>query len=91
MNLTAVGQVTRAWGFLVLLTLLNLAAGHSGLSGLAANGLILVAAYAKGRWMLMEFLKLRNVPNGWQILFLCWLSLVTFVSWAAAAIPLLRG
>jgi hypothetical protein len=58
---------------------------------LAANGVVLVAAFAKGRWMLMDFLKLRHVPSGWRALFLCWLALVTLVPWAAAAIPLLRG
>jgi len=88
---TAARQVTRAWGILVLLTLLSLAASHSGLAGLMVNGLILAAAFAKGRWMLMDFLKLRGVPPGWRGLFLCWLGLVTAIPWAAAAIPLLRG
>jgi hypothetical protein len=84
-------RVTRAWGILVLLTLVSVAAGYSGLMGLAANGLILAAAFAKGRWMLMDFLKLRTAPAGWRTLFLCWLTLVTLVPWAATAIPLLRG
>ena len=91
MKRTASRRVTHAWGLLVVLTLLSLAAGHSGWPGLAANGLILAAAFVKGRWMLMDFLKLRGVPVGWQTLFLCWLGLVTVISWATAAFPLLRG
>lgn len=82
-------QVTRAWGALVLLTLLSLAASHSGLAGLTVNGLILAAAFAKGRWMLMDFLKLRDVPSGWRALFLCWLGLVTVIPWSTAAFRLL--
>jgi hypothetical protein len=91
MKRTAARRVTHAWGLLVVLTLLSLAAGHSGWTGLAANGLILAAAFAKGRWMLMDFLKLRGVPVGWQTLFLCWLALVTVIPWTTAAFPLLRG
>lgn len=83
-------QVTRAWGFLVLFTLLSIAASHSGLTGLMINGLILATAFAKGRWMLMDFLNLRGVTAGWQVLFLCWLALVTIIPWATAAFPLLR-
>ena len=88
---TATRRITRAWGALVLLTLLSLAASHSGLTGLMVNGLILTAAFAKGRWMLLDFLKLRGVPPGWLGLFLCWLGLVTVIPWATAALPLVRG
>jgi hypothetical protein len=91
MTQTAARRVTRAWSLLVLLTLLSLAASHSGLTGLAVNGLILAAAFAKGRWMLLDFLKLRGVPSGWRALFLCWLGLVTVIPWATAALPLLLG
>ena len=88
---TAAHQVTRARGLLVLLTVLSLAATQSGWTGLAANALILAVAFAKGRWMLMDFLKLRRVPPGWRALFLCWLGLVTVIPWASTALPLLRG
>ena len=88
---TSARGITQAWGFLVLLTLLSLAASHSGWTGLAANALILTAAFAKGRWMLLDFLKLRGVPPGWRGLFLCWLGLVTVIPWATAALPLVRG
>ena len=88
---TATRQVTRAWGLLALLTLLSFAASHSGPTGMAVNGLILAAAFAKGRWMLLDFLKLRGVPPGWRALLLCWLGLVTIIPWASAALPLLRG
>ena len=91
MTQIAARQVTWAWGILVLLTLLNFAASHSGLTGLAANALILTAAFAKGRWMLMDFLKLRGAPAGWRALLLWWLALVTIIPWATAALPLLRG
>jgi hypothetical protein len=91
MTQTAARRITRAWGLLVLLTLLSLAARHSGPTGLAVNGLILAAAFTKGRWMLMDFLKLRGVQAGWRALFLCWLGLVTVIPWAIAALPLLRG
>lgn len=88
---TATRQVTRAWGVLVLLTLFSLAASHSGLAALMVNGLILAAAFAKGRWMLMDFLKLRHVPPGWRALFFCWLGLVTVIPWATAAFRSLAG
>jgi len=91
MTQTAARRITRAWGLLILLTIGSLAVGHSGLTGLAANGLILAAAFAKGRWMLLDFLKLRSVPPGWRTLFLCWLGLVTVIPLATAALPLLRG
>jgi hypothetical protein len=91
MTQTAARQVTRAWSLLVVLTLLSLGAGGSGWTGLAADALILTAAFAKGRWMLMDFLKLRRVPAGWRILFLCWLGLVTVIPWATTALSLLRG
>jgi len=91
MTQTAARQITRAWGVLVLLTLLSFVASHSGWTGLAANALTLAAAFAKGRWMLMDFLKLRGVPPGWRILFLGWLGLVTVIPWASTALPLLRG
>lgn len=83
-------RITRAWLLLVLLTLLSLGAGHFGPTGLAANGLILVAAFAKGRWMLMDFLKLRGTPPAWRALFLSWLALVTALPWLASAIAVLR-
>ena len=91
MTQTAARQVTRAWSLLVLFTLLSLAASHSGLTGLATDSLILAAAFAKGRWMVMDFIKLRGVPPAWQVLFLCWLALVTLIPWAGAALALLRG
>ncbi|NIX75910.1 cytochrome C oxidase subunit IV family protein [Microvirga terricola] len=91
MTRIAARHVTRAWGLLVLLTLVGLAVNHSGLTGITANGLILIAAFAKGRWMLMDFLKLRGVPPSWQALFLCWLALVTVVPLIVSALPLLHG
>jgi hypothetical protein len=91
MTQTAARQVTRAWFLLVLLTLLGLGTGHLGISGLVANALVLAAAFAKGRWMLLDFLKLRGVPPAWRALLLCWLGLVTVIPWAAAALPVLRG
>ncbi|MEE1609839.1 cytochrome C oxidase subunit IV family protein [Microvirga sp. CF3016] len=87
----AARQVTRVWGLLALLTLLSLAASHVGWTGHASNALILAAAFAKGRWVLMDFLKLRGVQPGWRALFLCWLGLVTVIPWATAALALLRG
>ncbi|SCZ13755.1 cytochrome C oxidase subunit IV family protein [Microvirga guangxiensis] len=91
MRQTNARRITRAWGLLVLLTLLSLGAGHSGWTGLTANTLILAAAFAKGRWMMMDFLKLRDASAGWQVLFLCWLALVTIIPWATATLPLLLG
>jgi len=91
MTQTATRRITRAWSLLVLFTVISVAASHSGWPGLFANGLILAAAFAKGRWMLMDFLHLRGVPAGWRNLFLCWLTLVTVVPWATAALPWLHG
>lgn len=82
-------HVTLVWGILILLTLMSLIATHAGMSGVFANGLILSAAFAKGHWMLMDFLKLREAPAGWRALFHVWLALVTLAPWALAALPLL--
>lgn len=84
-------HVTRTWIVLVVLTLLSMAASHSVAGGIAGSGLVLTAAVAKGRWMLMDFLKLRHVPAGWQTLLSSWLVLIAASAWIAAAIPLLRG
>lgn len=88
---TAKHRVTRAWSLLVLLTFASIAANCMGWTGLMADGLILAAAFAKGRWMLLDFLKLRGVPPGWRALLLSWLGLVTVIPWATAALPMLRG
>ncbi|PVE20562.1 hypothetical protein DC522_31565 [Microvirga sp. KLBC 81] len=84
-------HVTRAWILLVLLTLLSMAASHSIAGGIAGSGLVLTAAVAKGRWMVMDFLKLRHVPSGWRLLLSSWLVLIAASAWLAATIPLLRG
>jgi hypothetical protein len=84
-------QVTLVWCILILLTLVSLIATHSGMSGVLANGLILSAAFAKGHWMLMDFLKLREAPAGWKAAFRVWLTLVTLAPWAIAALPLFKG
>jgi hypothetical protein len=87
-------QVTRAWTLLVLLTVASLGAGHSGLPDFAADSLILAGAFAKGRWMLMDFIKLRGAPPGWQALFLTWMVVAVLVPWALGALEalaLIRG
>lgn len=84
-------RITRAWLLLVLLTLFSLGAGRVGIGGLVANAVVLAAAFAKGRWMLMDFLKLRGTPPGWRALFLSWLVVVTALPWCAAAVSALRG
>ena len=84
-------QVTLVWCSLILLTFASLIATHSGMSGVLANGLILSAAFAKGHWMLMDFLKLREAPAGWRALFHVWLALITLAPWVIAALPSLRG
>ena len=91
MTRIAARRATRAWILLVLLTVLNMVAGQAGAGGLVGSGVVLVAAVAKGRWMLMDFLKLRHVPPGWRILLSSWLVLVAASAWIAAAIPRLRG
>lgn len=84
-------RITSAWALLVLLTLVSMAAGHAGPTPLVANGVVLTAAVFKGRWMIMDFMKLRTVPSGWRTLFLSWLMLVAVAAWTTAALPLLRG
>lgn len=84
-------RVTRTWVFLILLTSLSMFAGHVGITGLVADGIVLVAAVAKGRWMLLDFLKLRNVPAGWGALLTSWLLLIATAAWMAAALPSLHG
>ncbi len=90
MTQTAVREITRAWILLVLLTFLSMVAGHAGDGGLVGSGIVLTATVAKGRWMLMDFLKLRHVPPSWQIVLSLWLVLVAASAWIAAAISLLR-
>ncbi|WP_445502385.1 cytochrome C oxidase subunit IV family protein [Microvirga sp. G4-2] len=84
-------RVTLVWCILILLTSVSLIATHSGMSGVYANGLILSVVFAKGHWMLMDFLKLRRAPAGWKAMFRVWLTLVTLAPWALAALPLLGG
>ncbi len=91
MTRIAASQVTRAWILLVLLTVLSMIVGHAGAGGLVGSGIVLATAVAKGRWMLMDFLKLRHVPPGWRIVLSSWLVLVAISAWIAAAIPLLHG
>lgn len=91
MTTSSARWITLTWLLLVILTLFGLGAGHLGMDGLAVNGLVLAVAFAKGRWMLLDFLKLRGVPTGWRTLFLSWLAFVMIAPWLAAAIPLLRS
>jgi len=88
---TTAPRVTRAWILLVLLTLLSMAAAHAAPGGMANSGIVLTAAVVKGRWMLLDFLKLRHAPPGWLLLLCSWLVLIAASAWIAAAIPLLRG
>ena len=81
--------VTQVWALLVLLTILSMAAAHATTGGMLSSGIVLTAALAKGRWMLMDFLKLRHVSSGWQILLSSWLVLIAVSAWVASAIPLL--
>lgn len=83
--------VTRTWARLVLLTVLSMAAAHADAGGLALSAIVLTTAVAKGWWMLMDFLKLRNAPSGWRILLSSWLVLVSASAWIASAASLLRG
>jgi hypothetical protein len=91
MTRIAARRATRAWILLALLTILSMIAGHAGAGGLVGSGIVLTATVAKGRWMLMDFLKLRDVPSGWRIALSSWLILVTALGWIAAAAPLLHG
>jgi hypothetical protein len=84
-------QVTRAWILLVLLTLLSMIAGRAGAGGLVSSGIVLTATVFKGRWMLMDFLKLRHVPPAWRIALSSWLILIATSAWIAAMIPLLHS
>lgn len=84
-------QVTRTWILLLILTVVSMSAGHTGAGGLASSGIVLLAAVIKGRWMLMDFLKLRDVPPGWRIALSSWLVLIAAVAWIAAALPPMHG
>lgn len=84
-------RVTRTWTFLILLTGLSMLAGHASITGLVTDGIVLIAAVAKGRWVLLDFLKLRAVPAGWSALLSSWLMLIAAVAWMAAALPALHG
>ena len=81
--------VTQVWVLLVLLTILSMAAAHATTGGMLSSGIVLTAALAKSRWMLMDFLKLRHVSSGWRILLSSWLVLIAVSAWVASAIPLL--
>jgi len=84
-----VGDITRTWALLVLLTLVSMVAGHAGVHGLAGSGIVLVACVIKGRSMLMDFLKLRDGPAGWRALLVGWLVLVAASGWIASALSFL--
>ena len=88
---TEARKVTQTWAFLVLLTVLSMVAAHAGAGGLVLSAIVLAMAVAKGRWMVMDFLKLRHVPSGWRILLSSWLVLVASSAWIAAAASLLRS
>ncbi|MBB3018191.1 hypothetical protein FHR70_001231 [Microvirga lupini] len=91
MTRIAARQATRAWFLLVLFTALSMIVWHVGARGLVGSGIVLAATVLKGRWMLMDFLKLRHAPSGWQIALSSWLILVAVSAWSATAINLLRG
>ncbi|NBJ10521.1 cytochrome C oxidase subunit IV family protein [Microvirga arsenatis] len=86
-----VGDATRTWALLVLLTLLSMVTGHAGFHGLAGSGIVLAACVVKGRSMLMDFLKLRDGPAGWRALFAGWLVLIAASAWIAPALSVLRN
>jgi len=88
---TETRNITRTWALLVLLTVLSMVAAHAGTGGLIISTIVLATAVAKGRWMVMDFLKLRHVPSGWRILLSSWVVLVSTSAWLAAAASLLRG
>ena len=88
---TEARKVTQTWAFLVMLTVLSMVAAHAGAGGLVLSAIVLAMAVAKGRWMVMDFLKLRHVPSGWRILLSSWLGLVSTSAWLAAVSSLLRG
>lgn len=83
-------RITHAWIALVVLTLASMAAARAGSTGLIVDGVVLAAAVFKGRWMLLDFLKLRTVPPVWRTLMFSWLLLIAATSFAAAAMSLLR-
>lgn len=66
-------------------------AGHVGVHGLAGSGIVLFACVIKGRSMLMDFLKLRDVPAAWRALFVGWLVLIAASAWIASALSALRN
>jgi hypothetical protein len=84
-------KVTRTWALLVLLTVPSMAAAYEGVGGFTISTIALAMAVAKGRWMLMDFLKLRHAPSGWRNLLSSWLVLVASSAWIAAAASMLRS
>lgn len=85
-------RITRTWLLLILLTLVSMGAGHLwGARGIAGSAIILSLSMAKGRWMLMDFLKFRYVPSSWRALFLSWIILIIFTAWLGSVITMLHG
>lgn len=83
--MTSTSLMTR-WGALVAATTLTWWLGESGRlrsDSLGALALVLALAFVKGRWIILDFMALRDGPPLWRRLLLGWLTGVLAVIGAA--------
>ncbi|MDJ1157521.1 hypothetical protein QNA08_04615 [Chelatococcus sp. SYSU_G07232] len=83
-------RVDLAWAAIAALTLCSIAVAAVLPAGPATNGLLLLAAAAKGRWLALDFLGLRDVAGPWRGLLGAWIVAVVAVAWLASLAAALR-
>jgi hypothetical protein len=65
------------WLFLLAATLTTWLLGEKGAAGLGVMATLMVISFLKGRYVVLDFMGLRQTQLAWRALVLGWLSLVT--------------
>jgi len=65
------------WLFLLAATLTTWLLGEEGAAGLGVMATLMVISFLKGRFVVLDFMGLRQTRLAWRALVLGWLSLVT--------------
>lgn len=69
-------RATAIWLFLVGVTVFGWLAAEQGAAGPAIAALLFSAAFAKGTFVILDFMALRRAPLLWPLVTLGWLALV---------------
>ena len=74
-------RTTLIWGLLVVATLVSWQLGHgAGFdSAKAAGAAILVVTFVKVRFVMLEFMELREAPRWMRVLSQAWMLLITAI------------